>query len=97
MRWRVRALGAFGRPPERRDQASGSGGTVAAPMPGRIVSIQAAVGDTVEASQVLLRLEAMKMEHNLAAGMGGKVAAILVSPGDQVMEGAELIRIEAGA
>ncbi len=97
MRWRVRALGAFGRPPERRDQAGGKSGSVFAPMPGRVVSIQANPGDQVEAGQVLLRLEAMKMEHNLAAGTAGKVAAILVAPGDQLVEGAELIRIEAGA
>jgi 3-methylcrotonyl-CoA carboxylase alpha subunit len=96
-RWRVRALGAFGRPPARRDQAGASGGVITAPMPGRIVAIQANPGDQVEAGQVLLRLEAMKMEHNLAAGTAGKVAAILVGPGDQVVEGAELIRIEAGS
>ena len=96
-RWRVRALGAFGRPPERRDLAGGSGGSVNAPMPGRIVSIQAAIGDTVAEGQVLLRLEAMKMEHNLAAGTAGKIAAILVATGDQVVEGAELIRIEGSA
>ncbi|MDY0871028.1 acetyl/propionyl/methylcrotonyl-CoA carboxylase subunit alpha [Dongia rigui] len=96
-RWRVRALGAFGRPPERRDQAGGHGGSVSAPMPGRIVSVQAAIGDMVVAGQILLRLEAMKMEHNLVAGSAGKIAAVLVAPGDQVVEGAELIRIEAGA
>ncbi|WP_374377542.1 acetyl-CoA carboxylase biotin carboxylase subunit [Dongia sp.] len=96
-RWRIRALGAFGRPPARRDQAGGQGGTVLAPMPGRIVSILAATGDPVEAGQVLLRLEAMKMEHNLVAATSGKVASVLVAAGDQVVEGAELIRIEAGA
>ncbi|WP_374307381.1 acetyl-CoA carboxylase biotin carboxylase subunit [Dongia sp.] len=92
-RWRVRALGAFGRAPARRDRAGGQAATVLAPMPGRIVAVQANVGDSVREGQVVLRLEAMKMEHNLAAGIGGQVAAILVSPGDQVVEGAELIRL----
>ncbi len=95
--WRIHALGAVGRPPERRNSTGKLGGAVHAPMPGRIVAIQSAIGDQVEAGQVLLRLEAMKMEHNLAAGIAGKVATILVAPGDQVAEGAELIRIEASA
>lgn len=49
-------------------------------MPGRIVSVLAAPGDLVADGQVLLRLEAMKMEHNLAAGTSGKVAAIWSRP-----------------
>ena len=94
-RWRVRALGTFGRPPVRKDLGGARTSVVAAPMPGRIVAVQAALGDAVAPGQIVLRLEAMKMEHNLAADIAGKVAAILVSPGDQVVEGAELLRIDA--
>lgn len=94
-RWRLRALGSFGRAPARRDNVGARTATVLAPMPGRIVALQAKIGDTVAPGQIVLRLEAMKMEHNLAASIVGQVASILVNPGDQVVEGAELMRIDA--
>jgi 3-methylcrotonyl-CoA carboxylase alpha subunit len=72
-----------------------SGGRLTAPMPGRIISIEVAEGDSVRAGQQLMVLEAMKMEHTITAPASGTVAAIRFALGDQVPEGAELIAFEA--
>ncbi len=60
-------------------------------MPGRIVSVGCAPGDAVARGQVLLVLEAMKVQMRLAAPADGAVAAVRVAPGDLVDEGAELV------
>ena len=64
-------------------------------MPGRILSLGVAVGQSVEAGDRLLVLEAMKMEHRLNAPAKGKISAISVAEGDQVSEGAVLVEIMA--
>ena len=64
-------------------------------MPGRIISIEVAEGDSVQAGQQLMVLEAMKMEHTISAPASGTVATIRFAVGDQVPEGAELIAFEA--
>lgn len=56
---------------------------VRSPMPGTVVSVSVSDGDTVEAGQVLLSVEAMKMEHQLVAPLEGTVH-ISVGPGDLV-------------
>ncbi len=68
-------------------------GSLAAPMPGKVVSLLVAAGDRVEAGQPLAVMEAMKMEHTLAAPRAGTVAELLYAPGDQVAEGAALLRL----
>ncbi len=60
------------------------GGAVAAPMPGKVLEIRVAVGDTVTAGQVVAVLEAMKMENHLAVAHDGVVSEVRVSVGDQV-------------
>ena len=70
-----------------------SGGLVA-PMPGSVVEVRCAVGDAVTAGQVLVVLEAMKMEHHIAAPFDGMVTELLISPGGQVENGALLLLIE---
>ena len=65
-----------------------------APLPGVITEIKVAVGDTVNAGDVVIVLEAMKMANNLEAEKAGKVTAILVSQGASVMEDTPLIVIE---
>ncbi|MFN8667296.1 MAG: biotin/lipoyl-containing protein [Gemmatimonadaceae bacterium] len=62
-----------------------------APMPGLIVRVQVAVGDTVEAGQGIVVMEAMKMENELRSVTGGVVKAILVQPGVAVEKGAVLV------
>ena len=69
-------------------------GTVSAPMQGTIVQVLVAVGDTVEAGQAVLVLEAMKMENHINAEMAGTVAEIRVKPGDGVGTGDVLAVIE---
>ena len=64
-----------------------------APIPGRVVAMQCAVGDAVTAGQVLVLLEAMKTEIRLTAPRDGKVAAVNCAPGDSVDEGAELVSL----
>jgi len=62
-----------------------TGGTsVNAPMPGTILDVKVNVGDTVAEGQVLMILEAMKMENDIVAPVAGKVAAINVKKGDSV-------------
>ncbi|HEY5289174.1 MAG TPA: biotin carboxylase N-terminal domain-containing protein [Caulobacteraceae bacterium] len=68
-------------------------GTVRSPMPGRIVSIGRRLGETVKLGDVLLTLEAMKMEHALKAPFDGKVTELNVAEGDQVGENAVLARL----
>ena len=69
-------------------------GSLAAPMPGRVVKLMVEPGAKVTKGQALLILEAMKMEHTLAAPADGVVAAVHCTAGDQVLEGVELIRLE---
>ncbi len=70
-------------------------GGLKAPMPGRVLSIAATEGQAVERGQLLLVLEAMKMEHRITAPADGIVKAIRVAQGDQVANGATLVMLEA--
>ena len=63
-------------------------------MPGNVTAVHVAQGDTVEDGQLLLILEAMKMEHRITAPMSGSVKQLLVDPGDQVDNGALLVVLE---
>ncbi|MBP5277357.1 MAG: biotin/lipoyl-binding protein [Prevotella sp.] len=65
-----------------------------APLPGVVVEVKVAVGDTVNAGDTVVVLEAMKMANNLDAERSGKVTAVLVKAGDSVMEDTPLIVIE---
>jgi 3-methylcrotonyl-CoA carboxylase alpha subunit len=79
------------RPPAA--EAAG-GGRVMAPIPGRIASVLVAPGDRVARGQVLLVLEAMKMEMSLTAAMDGVVATLRCAVGDMVQEGVDLVTFE---
>jgi 3-methylcrotonyl-CoA carboxylase alpha subunit len=68
---------ALGEEPRRGGAGTGVGAIVA-PMPGKIVRVLVSPGDTVEAGQPLVVLEAMKMETTLRAEIGGRVAAVAV-------------------
>ena len=69
-------------------------GSLAAPMPGRVIKLFVQPGTQVEKGQPLLILEAMKMEHTITAPAAGTVKAIHYAAGEQVLEGAELVNIE---
>ena len=70
-------------------------GDILSPMPGRIIAVEVAAGDTVTKGQKLLTLEAMKMEHSLTAPFDGVVAELNAEVGAQVQVEALLVRIEA--
>lgn len=73
--------------------SSGKSG-VKSPLPGVILDIKVNVGDTVKKGQVIIILEAMKMENNINADKDGKIVSINVSKGDSVLEGTDLVIIE---
>jgi 3-methylcrotonyl-CoA carboxylase alpha subunit len=68
-------------------------GSLAAPMPGKVLQVLVAVGARVTKGTPLVILEAMKMEHTIAAPHDGQVAEIHFKAGEQVNEGAELLRL----
>lgn len=63
---------------------------VAAPMPGKILGVKASAGQSVKKGDVLIVLEAMKMENEIVAPSDGTVASINVAAGDSVDAGATL-------
>jgi biotin carboxyl carrier protein len=67
---------------------------VTAPMPGRIVRVVVAAGDSVESGAPLIVIEAMKMENELHALHAARIGAVLVKAGDTVEGGAKLISLE---
>lgn len=79
---------------QTRFEEEQNGGSLSAPMPGKILSISVESGDTVETGQLLLVLEAMKMEHSITAPHAGTVTELFFTQGDQVTEGAALLAIE---
>lgn len=67
---------------------------VKAPMPGTILSINVKEGDNVKKGQILLILEAMKMENEIVSPRDGKIAKIVVSKGSSVNTGDDMVIIE---
>jgi len=67
---------------------------VTAVMPGKVVRVLVQVGDSVEAGQGLLVVEAMKMENEIAAPKAGTITAVHVEPGRAVENGAPLVVVE---
>jgi biotin carboxyl carrier protein len=86
----------FARPrASRPGAAADSAGDLRAPMPGRVRRSLARDGERVERGQVLLVLEAMKMEHAIRAPRDGVIRAVHVREGDLVEAGMELAEIQA--
>ncbi|TNE56881.1 MAG: acetyl/propionyl/methylcrotonyl-CoA carboxylase subunit alpha [Alphaproteobacteria bacterium] len=78
------------------DEGAGSDHLVA-PMTGKIIAVNAEAGALASKNEVLLVLEAMKMEHSLAAPHDAAIAEVLVGVGDQVDEGQVVLRFAADA
>ncbi|MDE5764261.1 MAG: biotin/lipoyl-binding protein [Ruminococcus sp.] len=70
-----------------------AGETVSAPMPGNILRIEVNQGDTVKSGQILVILEAMKMENEIVSPKDGTVAQIVTSKGAVVDTGSPLVII----
>ena len=80
--------------PQAAPSAPVAGATqVVAPMPGSIVAVKVNVGDTVKNGDLVVVLEAMKMENEIFASADGKVVGISVNAGDSVNSGDVLISI----
>ena len=91
------ALGATALVAAERYPEPGSGlaaGALTAPMPGTVVRVGVAKGATVEVGQMLVVLEAMKMEHAVRAGVDGTATEVRVAVGDQVEDGAVLVVVD---
>ncbi|HHV22648.1 MAG TPA: biotin/lipoyl-binding protein [Propionibacterium sp.] len=67
---------------------------VVAPLAGSVARVLVKAGDTIEADQVLVVLEAMKMETEITAPQAGMVAAVHVEPGEAVQGGQALVELE---
>jgi propionyl-CoA carboxylase alpha chain len=72
-------------------------GSLAAPMPGKVIEVRVAIGDRVEAGAVLVILEAMKMEQKVLAPAAGVVSEIRAAAGDQIEAGRVLAVIDESA
>ena len=71
----------------------GMAAAIIAPMPGVVAGLRVREGQTVEAHQVLLILEAMKMENAITAPVDGVVQRLLVRPGQAVQRGDVLVEL----
>ena len=91
---RVEAINALER---AQQEAAPSGGddVLRAPMPGVVVEVVTTVGAEVEAGQLLLTIESMKLQTAIVAPSAGRVAEIALSAGANFEQGALLIRLEA--
>ncbi len=80
-------------PQQPQAAAATVGNAVKAPLPGTINAINVKVGDQVAVGDVVIVLEAMKMQNNIESEYAGTVTSITVKPGETVMEGAVLMTI----
>jgi propionyl-CoA carboxylase alpha chain len=82
-------------PRHPQPERAGLHGALVAPMPGKVLAVAVVDGDVVTAGQLLLVLEAMKMEHRITAPSDGRIESMKVSVGEQVANGAPLVEFDA--
>lgn len=87
------AAPAAAKPAAAPAAAPGEGTPFKAPLPGTINDIKVSVGQQVNVGDVVLILEAMKMENEITAEKAGTITSITVSKGDSVMEGTTMFTI----
>ena len=80
--------------PAAAPAAAGSAGAVVSPMPGTILEVKVKEGDAVSVGQVVVILEAMKMETEIVSEVAGSVSAIRVKKGDAVDTDAVLVEVK---
>ncbi|TFH21973.1 MAG: acetyl-CoA carboxylase biotin carboxyl carrier protein subunit, partial [Myxococcales bacterium] len=80
--------------PARAGATANGAGSVVAPMPGMIIAYRVKAGDEVKAGDVLLILEAMKMENEISADRDGRIASLAHKDGDEVDKGELLLVVE---
>ncbi len=81
-------------PSSARAAPADSGNAITAPIPGRILDVLVAVGDSVTAGQGVVLMESMKMEQTIASTQDGVVSNILVAAGDAVAFGQAMVELE---
>ena len=84
---------AAAKPAAAPSAPAGSGTPIKAPLPGTITDIKVTVGQQINVGDVVVVLEAMKMQNNIEAESAGQVTSIVVNKGDTVMEGTILLTI----
>ena len=77
-----------------KDVSKSGASIVAAPLPGKVLSMNVKKGDAVKQGDLLLVIEAMKMENEILASENGKIKEIFVDSGDYVTTGQKLIELE---
>lgn len=80
-------------PRQKEFSATAAQGGLTTPLPGVVVAIPAKIGDCVKSGEVLMVIEAMKMEHSIRAPHDGVVKVIHFRRGDRVPEGSELLEL----
>ncbi|HUT52033.1 MAG TPA: pyruvate carboxylase subunit B [bacterium] len=90
----ARPAGPSPKPAPAAPAASCTPGAVLAPMPGIVIEYRVKQGDAVKQGQVLLILEAMKMQNEIKAPAAGKAAGLGFKPGDRVQKGDVLLVVE---
>jgi len=88
--------GGSAKPRQARRNAAASG-SLTSPMQGTVVKVSVAIGDAVEEGQIVLVLEAMKMENPMRAAVSGIVTALCAEPGQVVSAGTVLAEITPSA
>jgi biotin carboxyl carrier protein len=87
-------VGARPKPKARAKKATGGTGAVLSQMTGRVIRVDVKPGDDVKEGDVMLVIEAMKMENEIAAPVSGTVKVVSVAAGARVAEGDPLVTIE---
>lgn len=79
---------------KKQRKAQAAQGSLTSPMPGKIFKVVKEVGKEVKKGEVILILEAMKMEHSIRSDKDGKVKSIFFKPGEMVQGGVALAEVE---
>ena len=76
------------------DQRASTGDQITSPMPGQVIRVAVKTGERINSGDLLMVVEAMKMEHEIRAPRAGKVTELLCAVGSRVDDGQELVRLE---
>jgi len=82
-------------PRDQQFSATSAGGGLTTPLPGVVVAVKVTEGQAGVEGEVLMVIEAMKMEHAITAPHAGSVQAVHFAPGDRVSEGSALLELTA--